>query len=471
MKPVKLAVLILILATPLQFARGQVTPATGQPVSRDEYNKLQGEHEKLKQQLEVLKAQMQELSNKGAPKDAAPTKAQTEEQQKKMDAQKVETDQAIGELETELKKVKQMAKDSFPGTSKMLLSGYGSATFSTTRDGYGPAMPVAPDSREAHSSFTATFNPIFLWKLSDRLLFEGEMEMELEGSETSVALEMAQVSYLLNDYMTIGAGKFLNPIDYFVERQHMAWVNKFPDKPLAVYDGLLPESLLGVQMRGAVPLGSTKLSYAFYAANAPSLNLGSGPAVSPDLGTLGFENFDNGNDHIAVGGRVGFFPIPELEIGYGFQSSSVGPPGSGINSLLHSTDLTYVRESERLKGIVNLHAQWVWSDVNSYTYDADKSLGFGPFDFNNNRNGGYVQLAYRPTRAENQILKNLEPVVRYDMINQRKTPVGFDERRWSFGLDYWLGASTVVKAAFERDHQDGIGRSGNAFLLQFATGF
>ena len=101
-----------------------------------------------------------------------------------------------------------------------------------------------------------TFNPIFLWKISDRLLFEGELELELEERETSLSLEMAQVSYLVNGYMTLGAGKFLNSMDYFVERQHMAWVNKLPDKPLAVYDGLAPESLVGVQLRGGIPIGN-----------------------------------------------------------------------------------------------------------------------------------------------------------------------------------------------------------------------
>ena len=80
-------------------------------------------------------------------------------------------------------------------------------------------------------------------------------------------------------------------------------------------------------------------------------------------------------------------------------------------------------------------------------------------------------MAYRPTKLENNILKNLEPVVRYDVINQKKTPVGFDERRWTAGLNYWLGPSTVVKAAYEFDHQNAAGQSGDALLLQFAVGF
>ena len=124
-----------------------------------------------------------------------------------------------------------------------------------------------------------------------------------------------------------------------------------------------------------------------------------------------------------------------------------------------------------LKGTVNLRGQWVWSQVDRYTYDPSGSGGFGPLTFSNNRNGGYAQLAYRPSKFENIIVKNLEPVVRYDMINQKKTPVGFDERRFTVGLNYWLGPSTVVKVAYEFDRQNGAGQNGDAFFTQFALGF
>jgi hypothetical protein len=68
-------------------------------------------------------------------------------------------------------------------------------------------------------------------------------------------------------------------------------------------------------------------------------------------------------------------------------------------------------------------------------------------------------------------LSNLEAVVRYDVINQKKTPVGFDEHRWTVGLNYWLTPSTVTKIAYEWDRQHGGGENGGAFMLQFALGF
>ena len=411
-------------------------------IPKEQYQKLLKvleEHGQLVEEMKEMKA----------------FKAKIEEAQKKPSAQQAETDQALDDMEKEIKTVKQMAKDSFPGTSKMLLTGYGSAGL-TLQD------------HEGDRKFYASFNPIFLWKMSDRLLFEGELEAELQDHETTLALEMAQISYLLNDYMTVGAGKFLNPMDYFVDRQHMGWVNKLPDKPLAVYDGILPETEVGVQIRGGVPVGSTKFGYAVYAANAPELRV-----AGDELGTLEWDNFENVGKHVAVGSRVGFYPIPELEFGYGFQFANVAPVGytPNVNSLLQSVDASYVRDSERLKGILNLKAQWAWSHVDQFTYDPAAAAG-GPYNFNNNRNGGYFQAAYRPSRVGNGFLKNLEPVVRYDLLHQNRTPTGVDEHRYTIGLDYWLAPTSVFKVAYEFDHQSGPSADRhNGLYLQFVTGF
>jgi len=259
-KPITAIIAALSIALAGSNARSQEQSADTNYVSKAEYLKLKEDHDALKQEMDALKAQMQGLLKAGAAPQTETLSKQVQELQKKDAARQVETDQALDDIEKNLKDVKAMAKDSFPGSTKMLVTGYGTAGF------------IAQD-HGGSKLFNATFNPIFLWKLSDRILFEGELEAELEGHDTSLALELAQISYLLNDYMTVGAGKFLNPMNYFVERQHMSWVNKLPDKPLAVYDGLTPEANVGFQIRGAIPAGPTKFGYAFYVANAPELNV------------------------------------------------------------------------------------------------------------------------------------------------------------------------------------------------------
>src|SRR5712692_10299729 len=440
----------IFLIVPLLATAQEPSPSPDSGyVSRAEYDKLKAEYDAMKQELQALKAQIGELAKAPVPGPAA---APAEGKQV---VTELPSPAATDELRQEIDTLKTQVKETFPGTTKFLLAGYGTAGF-TARSGEDPF-------------FDAAFNALFLYKLTDRLFFEGEMELEFGNEETTINLEVAQASYLLNDYMTIGVGRFLNPTNFFVERQHMNWVNKLPDKPLAVYDGLMPESELGGQLRGVIPIGPTKLEYVGFVANAPGLI--TAPDDFSELGTLDFDNDANTGGHVAVGGHVGFIPIPQLEVGYGIQRSKVGPRDHAVENVLQSADFNYVRDSTLLKGLINFRAQWVWSHVGHFVYDPDGEQGFGPFSFHNNSNGGYVQIAYRPTHIDNDIIKNLEGVVRYDRLNQLHTPIGFDEQRWTFGLDYWLTPSTVIKIAYEVDDKNGGARDQDAFMMQMAVGF
>src|SRR5947207_7225809 len=444
-------VALICLFSPSAALAQDAAPSPPPPsdyVSRAEYDKLKTEHEAMKQELETLKAQIGQLAKGPMP---APAAAAAESKQGVTGAP---AQAATEELRQEIDTLKTQVKETYPGTTKFLMAGYGTAGF-TARSGEDPF-------------FDAAFNALFLFKLTDRLFFEGEMELEFENNETTINLEVAQAAYLLNDYMTIGVGRFLNPMDFFVERQPMNWLNKLPAKPLAVYDGLFPESQLGAQLRGVIPIGPTKLEYVGFVANAPGLI--TAPEDFSELGMLDFDNDANLGGHIALGGHVGFIPIPELEIGYGIQRSKVGPRDHAVENVLQSADFNYVRDSTYLKGSINFRAQWGWSHIGRFVYDANGEQGFGPFTFNNNRNGGYAQIAYRPTHIENDILKNLEGVFRYDRLNQLHTPVGFDEQRWTLGLNYWLNPSTVIKAAYEFDDKNGGARDQDAFMMQMAIG-
>ena len=432
-----------------------LSPPPSDYVSRAEYDKLKSEHEAMKQELETLKTAVRQMANGtvSAARAEGPGSAAGPAEGKQVVSGTSQA--ATDELRQEIDTLKTQVKETFPGSTKFLLAGYGTAGF-TARSGEDPF-------------FDASFNALFLFKLTDRLFFEGEMELEFENEETTINLEVAQASYLLNDYMTIGVGRFLNPMNFFVERQHMNWVNKLPDKPLAVYDGLFPESELGAQLRGVVPIGPTKLEYVGFVANAPGLI--TAPDDFSELGTLDFDNDANTGGHVAVGGHLGFIPIPQLEVGYGIQRSKVGPRDRAVENILQSVDFNYVRDSTLLKGLINFRAQWGWSHIGHFVYDPEGEQGFGPFEFNNNRNGGYAQMAYRPTHIDNDIIKNIEVVFRYDRLNQLHTPVCFDEQRWTLGLNYWLTPSTVIKTAYEFDDKNGGARDQDAFMMQMAVGF
>lgn len=427
---ITVALLTFALASPACLAQ-QVNPPSDKYVTREEY-------EKVLKELDSIKARL-----KAGDEKAVAAK---------------ESEEVIDELEKELKSVKSLASAVQPGLSKPLVTGYGFVGF-TDREG-------------EKGTFDAGFNPILLWKYSDRIFFEGELELELDDTETELELEYANISYIANDYMTLKAGKFLAPFGTFAERLHPAWINKLPDAPLPFgHDGIAPTSEIGFQASGGAPVGPTKLNYAVYVSNGPRLNIGDDE--EEETGMLHFDNNLDINDSKAVGGRIGFLPIPELELGYSVQYARVGEDVEA-SAWLHSVDLGYVRDVSCLKGSIDVRAQWVWSDVDDVTYDEDGSLGFGPLAFNNRRDGGYAQLAYRPSKLDG-FVKDFEGVVRWDTLNRPGgAPMDTDEDRWTLGLNYWFSPSTVVKAAYQfgerRSSMEGK-ENVSAFLIQAAMGF
>ncbi|MEO7932024.1 MAG: hypothetical protein ABIT76_02590 [Chthoniobacterales bacterium] len=397
------------------------------------------EYEALKKQVAVLQKQI-------ATRDTVETPASTS----------TTSSSAIASLQRDVTDLKSAAELTRPGTTNMHIAGSMSTTFST----------YANDN----SNFSAKFSPIFIWEITDRLLFEGEVEMELENSDTVVKVEYAQMSYLLNDYLTLGVGKFLSPLNNFVERYEPGWINKLPDTPLAIYDGILPESHIGAQIRGVIPLGVSRVNFAAYVANAPRL-IANDPEA---LGQLQFDNFSSLSNDKAVGGRIGFEPLPWLEVGYGAQVSDVSDADGLVGSpraLLQSVDLRVKRDSPFFKGGFTLLGQYAWTDVGRETYDADGSLGVGPVTFDNKRSGGYLQLSYRPKQLS-EFLNHFEAVVRADEVNAPSdAPGAFDEKRLTVGLNYYLLSATVVKAAYELDERNNGEPNQNGFLLQFSSGF
>ena len=194
--------------------------------------------------------------------------------------------------------------------------------------------------------------------------------------------------------------------------------------PFRDESSLLPETVLGAQVRGGFPVGATKFNYSLYVANGPKLV--TDPA-NGNPGTLQFDNFDDFKHNKSVGGRIGFLPISALELGYGWQAARMDATGTSsahTKAFLQSVDLNYVSDIEQIKGIIAVRGQWLWSSVDKVTYDPTGANGIGPLDFNNDRNGGYVQVSYRPSKLDMPFANNLEPILRYDRLHQPSAAPG-----------------------------------------------
>lgn len=431
LKAMVVASLFLIVGVPPNVYAEQ------RPVSIEEFNELKAEHEKLKREFEELKALVRQ--QKVTPSVAR--RATPPPSEKYVTAK-------------EFKAFKRESKKTLPGLTNVLVTGYAFAGYT--------------DAEGSDSNFSAGFNPLLLWELNDKLLFEAELEFELEDGSTSTKLEYAHLSYLLNDYITLGAGKFLNPFGIFRERLHPKWINKLPDFPLGYKSGatrLVPGSQIGAQVRGGVPLwAESKGNYALWVSNGPTLQTSASSA-----GELAFSNTNDNNNNKAFGFRVGVLPIPELEAAYSLETSRVGSSGSvfsGVDALLQGIDVSYIWDSKLLKGGVDLRSEWIWSDVDK----ADYGTSGGRFE--NKRSAWYLQLAYRPSKASVQLLKNFEPVLRFDKIDQPSfAPSNVDEERWTMGLNYWLTPSAVLKAAYQRSDKKEGSADEDTVLLQAAMGF
>ena len=433
-----------LMGTTLLLTSSMVMASTSDaPISRAEFEKMQREMSALREELAVLKKA--DALQKTPLSDSKMSQGGSARVKSSGGDTRLETP-AISALKTEIKAVREMVEETKAGETKFVLTGGASSVFSAPSHGA--------------SKFDAAFSPILLWHINDRLLFEGEVEYELNDdgtNSTKTNLEYAQLSYLLNDYVTIGAGKFLSPMNIFVERYEPKWINKLPDTPLAIYDGILPESHVGAQVRGIIPVGSARFNIAAYVSNAPSTD---------STGSLEFDNFkpaaSNGK---AVGGRIGFMPCQYLEIGYGLQQSKVrldgDPSDADYNSLLQSVDLS--TSFEKANGRFALQSQYAWSQVG-------KKADFG---VNANRSGGYAQVSYRGKKWSMDVLNRLEVIVRVDRMTQPDPTAtdAFNEKRVTFGLDYWLTARTVLKTAYELDRQTNGHAGSNSILLGVATGF
>ena len=432
-------------------AHGQDTTTDGY-VTRKEYDELKAELLAMKKELDALKKE-----RAGAPKRE---NSESHAVVSTSPRQEVSETHVVGDsgkaVAPTLGRTVSDSLGSLLGTTKFLLAGWAEGMFEA-RNGQV-------------STFSASFNPIFLWELAPKLLFDSRLEIEPSGGGTNVNLVNAQLSYLLNDYMALGVGEFFSPSNVFVERFEPQWINKLPDRPIGVYHGILPNISVGAQVRGGFPIGPTRANYAFYVSNGPVLNT----FDARSAGTLDFNSYTDNNDNKAVGGRVGFLPIPGVEVGYGFETSKPGFQGttfSDLQALVQSVDLQITRDSDLLRGRINLFAQYAWSHVDHAVYDPDGSLGFGPLAFTSKQDGGYAELAYRPTKVDIDFIRNLELIFRWDHLSRDPSGLGDPwETRWTLGLNYWLSPSTVVKAAYEWDKPNGEPNR-NALFIQTAMGF
>lgn len=357
-----------------------------------------------------------------------------------------------------------------PGESRFLLRGY------------------AHSGLEVHGDKTTfvggSFNPIFLWRQSKKLLFESELEIEYENGDTRIGLEYANMSYIFSDYATLRLGKFLLPFGTFAEKLHPAWINRLSSKPLGFgHDGVGPSRNLGVEVRGGIPFGSAKMSYSVYLINGPALNDGNNSNAEPEeAGMLLYDMSEDNNNNKAIGGRISFLPISNssMEIGISSLYGKVGNRKSQyekIGALLTALDFSYIKKVPLISGVIDIKAQYNSVQVDDATYfNVEDSSNY---TFKNNSSAYYAQLSYRPINFGPDLFNSLEFIGRYSALSfPNGASWAANQSQYAFGINYWVDWRTVIKLSYQitdggshRDVSGGESTSKNVLFLHWAFGF
>ena len=364
-----------------------------------------------------------------------------------------------------------------PGNTKMVITGVTWFGFQSNLNRSNNTIP-----KTTFNDFG--FSPMFLYKLSDRLFFESEIEIKNDGTadnSAAVDLEYAKLSYTLNKFMTIGAGKMLSPFGAYNERWEPNHIERFPNAPFRPDDGLLKDdshlfwgAVMGMDVRGCIPMGSAKMNYVLYVCNGPKLH------TEPGMGgMIQYENWNDNNSNKEIGGRIGILPFSNssLELGlsgkYGIASNEGDPVYKNIGAAAYAIDYSFVKSIDEIKSNINIRGQFTSLSVDKANYQLADGT---PYTFDNTLQSSFTQFSIRPTMVSSKFLRKTELMFRYCFVT---TPVNTDwynyggvggtTTRVDLGLTYWLNWRTGLRFAYETETMPD-GTKQNGFFMRIATG-
>ncbi len=323
----------------------------------------------------------------------------------------------------------------------------------------------------SHSAFAlADFAPIFLFRAHDNILFEAGFDINLQnginqsqthdsGVQTSVGLSFATIDYLINDHVTFVGGDMLLPLGTYSERA-AGWLNKIPDDPLP--RDLLPGSGVGIQFRGALPVGTAgqSLTYAVYGANGPGSSDGTANHDQLDFdGNVGIKNngtFGNLHSTPSAGGRIGwFYPWKahyDLELGISGQSGTWNDDNNKLWSAAVVDAALHLGPSIEVKG--------------EYIHTWEETSDLGTLD----PHGWWVQADYKLSglNLDLPLINNLELVGRYDRIHDNS---GIKTDRYTIGYVYYFSNTLLFEGDYEFRNSNDPESAHNMLLFQLSYGF
>ena len=307
------------------------------------------------------------------------------------------------------------------------------------------------DSENSENGTTSgDFNPIFHLLYGDKWMLEGEIELNTDSNPGGIQDELGYLAlnYFLNDYVTFQIGKFLSPIGQFRQNLHPSWINKLGSAPLGFgHDGAAPISNTGIQLRGGFPLAETKINYAFFIANAPELVREEGHGDDEDEIELELNteaNFSRHNKTNQFGGRIGFQPVSNFELGISYARAKA----------------KYKNEESRNYQVSGIDFYYRPDFMKELTLRGEYLRTFLGSGGNSDSESKTLEAYY--CQASYQLNSKVELVGRYGAFDNNGTKTS----QFYPGINYLISSNCVLKAGYEfNENLD------NRIVIQLALGF
>lgn len=318
--------------------------------------------------------------------------------------------------------------------------------------------------------------------LTDKLIFNSELEFEFAGKETEV--EQAYLEYRFNPKFNIRGGVFVPPLGRF-NTFHDANLQDISNRPL-VSTFVIPSTYkdAGIGLLGEFNLGSrAKLTYEGYVVNG--LRSDEGGEFKRELGLFeskGNNRFFDNNPQKSFVGRLGFSPFLGLEAGFSGYRGKHDNQGKYDLSIF-AIDYKFSRGNFQVQGEYARAAiqrppetpeeiagkQFLLSlpkgdYVNTFDF-FDKNINEPIFDTSaRSTDGFYVEARYRfrpkwfTSRTSDD--GSIAPVFRYDQVNLDRSYPNFsfplNMRRYSVGFSVRPTEAVSFNFIYNKDRRPDV---------------